>query len=97
MINAIGGAALQRFVYPNYYAEFIYKGFEIQKTEKIMEQRPVEESDDGQKSEMGWQTNGNMTSRNCLEEGQLIVEKYDEDGKLVKKIPPGYLPFGETA
>ena len=32
-----------------------------------------------------------------LEDGKLIVEQYDEDGKLVKKTPPGYLPFGETA
>jgi len=45
---------------------------------------------------LGAQSNETMKSRNSLEEGQWIVEKYDSDGKLVKKIPPGFLPFGET-
>jgi hypothetical protein len=38
-----------------------------------------------------------MKTRNNFEEGQLVVEQYDEDGNLVKKTPPGYLPFGEMA
>jgi hypothetical protein len=37
----------------------------------------------------------NLQTRNQFEDGVLIVEKYDEDGRLVKKVPPGYLPFGE--
>jgi len=96
MINAIGEATLQQFVRMNYNAEIFDKDYETQKTEKIKEQRPVEKSDDGQKSEMSSRSHETMKSRNSLEEGQLIVEKYDSDGKLVKKIPPGYLPFGET-
>lgn len=96
MINAIGEATIQQYVRMNYNAEMFDKDHEAQKTEKIKEQRPVEKSDDGQKSEMSSRSYETMKSRNSLEEGQLIVEKYDSDGKLVKKIPPGYLPFGET-
>jgi hypothetical protein len=36
-----------------------------------------------------------LKSRNRFVDGKLIVEKYDEDGNLVKKNPPGYLPIGE--
>ena len=97
MINAIGEATIQQFVRTSHNAAVFDKDHEIQKTDKIKEQRPVEESDDGKKSEMSSQSKDNMKTRNSIEEGQLIVEKYDEDGKLVKKTPPGYRPFGETA
>jgi hypothetical protein len=97
MINAIGEATMQQFVRTSYNAEMFAKDQEVKKTNKIKEPRPVEESDDSQKSEMGLRFRDNMKTRNSLEDGQLIVEQYDEDGKLVKKTPPGYLPFGETA
>jgi hypothetical protein len=97
MINAIGEATMQQFVRTNYNAEIFDKDHEVQKTDKINKQRPIEESDDGQKAKMGLESRDNMKSRNNLEDGQIVVEKYDEDGKLVKKTPPGYLPFGETA
>jgi len=97
MINAIGEATMQQFVRTSYNAEVFDKDHEIQKTAKIKEQRPVEKSDGSQKSEMSLQSEDNMKTRNSLEEGKLIVEKYDEDGRLVKKTPPGFLPFGETA
>ena len=31
-----------------------------------------------------------------IEEGQVMIEQYDESGKLLKITPPGYLPFGEV-
>lgn len=96
MINAIGEATIQQFVRTSYNAEMFAKDQEVKKTNKIKEPRPVEESDDSQKSEMGLRFRDNMKTRNSLEDGQLIVEQYDEDGKLVKKTPPGFLPFGET-
>ena len=46
---------------------------------------------------MNLQFQEDMKSRTNLEDGQIIIEKYDSDGKLIKKIPPGYVPFGETA
>ena len=97
MINAIGEAALQQFVRTSYNAEIFDKHQEIQKSDKTKGHRPVEKSDDGQKAKTDFQSQDNMKSRNSLEDGQIVVEKYDEDGKLVKKTPPGYLPFGEMA
>jgi hypothetical protein len=38
-----------------------------------------------------------VKTRNRLEDGKVIVEKYDEDGRLVRRTPPGFLPFGEIA
>ncbi|CAB1063347.1 hypothetical protein D1BOALGB6SA_8130 [Olavius sp. associated proteobacterium Delta 1] len=97
MINAIGEATMQQFVRTSYNAEMFAKDQEVKKTDKIKEPRPVEESENSQKSEMSLRSRDNMKTRNSLEDGQLIVEQYDEDGKLVKKTPPGYLPLGETA
>ena len=97
MINAIGEVTMQQFVRSNYNAEVFDKDQEIQKSDKIKEQRPVEESDMGQQTKMrSDHSSENMKTRNSLEDGKIVVEKYDEDGKLVKKTPPGYLPFGET-
>jgi len=97
MINAIGEAAMQQFVRTSPSAETLAKDQEVKKIEKIKEPRPIEKSDDGQKSEMELRARDNMTTRNSFVNGQLIVEQYDENGKLVKKTPPGYLPVGEVA
>ena len=94
MINAIGEATIQQFVRTSYNAETFDKDLAVQKTDKVREQRPIEKGDDGQKSEMNLQSQGNMKSRNSFVDGKLVVEKYDEDGNLVKKTPPGYLPIG---
>ena len=95
MINAIGEATIQQSVRTSYNAETFDKDLAVQKTDKVREQRPVAKGDDGQKPEMNLQSQANMKSRNSFVDGKLIVEKYDENGKLVKKTPPGYLPIGE--
>jgi hypothetical protein len=94
MINAIGEATVQQFVRTSYNAETYDKDLAVLKTEKVREQRPVEKGDDGKKPEMNLQSQDNLKSRNRFVDGKLIVEKYDEDGNLVKKNPPGYLPIG---
>ena len=95
MINAIGEATMQQFVRTSYNSETFNKDLAIQKTDKVRKQRPVEKGDDGQKPEMNLQSQGNIKTRNSFENGTLIVEKYDGDGNLVKKTPPGYIPIGE--
>ena len=97
MIDAIGEANMQQIMRANYNSDLADKNLAAQKSDKVREQRPIEESDDGQSAEMNLQFKENTKSRNSLEDGKLIVEQYDEDGKLVKKTPPGYLPFGEMA
>jgi hypothetical protein len=95
MINAIGEATAHQFTRAYHNNDLVDKDVAIQKTNKVKKQRPVEESDDGQKPEMNLLSEENIKSRNSLEDGKLVIEKYDADGKLVKKIPPGFLPFGE--
>ena len=95
MINAIGEATMQQFVRTIYNAETFDKDLAAQKTDKVREQRPVEKGVDSEKPEMNLQSQGNMKSRNSFINGRLVVEKYDEDGNLVKRTPPGYLPIGE--
>ncbi|MEX1325791.1 MAG: hypothetical protein AB1Z29_03240 [Desulfobacterales bacterium] len=95
MISAIGEATIQQFVRTSYNVETSEKYLAVQKTDKIRKQRPVERGDDGQKPGLNLQNQANMKTRNSIENGKLVVEKYDEDGNLVKKTPPGYLPIGE--
>jgi len=94
MINAIGEATMQQFVRSNYISGTYDKDLEGQKTEKIRKQRPVEESEKGHRPEMDMKSEEDLKSRNILEDGKLVVEKYDDNGRLVSVTPPGYLPPG---
>ena len=95
MINAIGEATVQQFVRTSYNTETFDKNLAVQKTDKVRKQRPIEKGDDGQKPGMNLHSQASMKSRNSFVDGKLVVEKYDEDGNLVKRTPPGYLPIGE--
>jgi len=97
MINAIGEATMQQFVRSNYNSETYDKDLEVQKAEKVKKQRPVEETEDGHQPEMNLKSEEDLKTRNKFEDGKLIVESYDDAGRLVKVTPPGYLPPGETA
>ena len=37
------------------------------------------------------------TTKNILEEGTVVFERYDEKGRLIQRIPPGYVPISEMA
>jgi len=97
MLNAIGEATMQQFVRSNYNSETYDKDLEIQKAEKVKEQRPVEKTEDGHQSEMNLKSEEDLEARNKFDDGKLVVERYDDAGRLVKVTPPGYLPPGETA
>jgi len=97
MLNAIGEATMQQFVRSNYNSETYDKDLEIQKAEKVKEQRPVEKTEDGHQSEMNLKSEEDLEARNKFDDGELVVERYDDAGRLVKVTPPGYLPPGETA
>ena len=97
MISAIGDAAMQQTIRANYISENHDQAAVVKKNEQVREKRPVEKADNSSKSQLNQRSDENTTAKNTVEEGRIIVEKYDEDGKLVRKIPPGYLPIGETA
>ena len=97
MINAIGDVAMQQTVRTNYSNENQEQAVIAKKAEQVKEKRPVEKTNKSSNSELNQRNDGETTAKNIIEDGKIIVEKYDEDGRLVRKIPPGYLPFGEMA
>ena len=97
MINAIGEATMQQIVRSNYNSETYDKDLEAQKAEKVKEHRPVEKGDEGHKPAMDFKSEEELKTRNNLKDGELVIERYDDDGKLVRVTPPGYLPLGAMA
>ena len=97
MINAIGEATIQQTVRTNHHISENERELSQVKDEQVRQQRPVEKTDKGTNTEMGNEQFEQTSSRNTFEDGKIILEKYDEDGKLIKKIPPGFLPFSEMA
>lgn len=97
MFDIVGEAAVQqmgRVIAPASKAE---SDAHAQRAGTAREARPVETSTESQKARSEAGAEERATTRNRLEDGKVIVEKYDEDGRLVRRTPPGFLPFGEVA
>jgi hypothetical protein len=97
MINAIGEATIHQTIRTNHHISETERELSQINDEQVREQRPVEKTGEGSNTEMGNEKFEQNTSNHTIEEGKIIVEIYDKAGKLVRKIPPGYLPFGELA
>lgn len=97
MFDVIGDAAAQQMPRTGTYVSGTEKDVAVHKAEQVRESRPVEKSNEGEKAKLEGSGDDNTHSRNRLEDGKIIVEKYDESGRLVKRTPPGYLPLGEMA
>lgn len=99
MINAIGEATVQQTVRANHAVAVYDKEVVAQKDNRIMNERPIEKSGESQHSKLHLteEERAETTSRHRIEEGKIILERYDRRGKLVEKVPPGYVPFGEIA
>jgi hypothetical protein len=95
MINAIGEAALQQGVRLSASGSVQQQETELKKTEKLREYRPVEKSEASPAPELEMESDERPKKRTVIEHGEIIVEKYDAEGKLVSKTPPGYVPFEE--
>ena len=66
----------------------------VKENDKALENRQVEKSDDATKSKMDMDTETKMNT--LIVENQVIVEKYNSDGKLVNVTPPGYVPLSTS-
>ena len=97
MIDAIGDAAMQHTIRANYNSENQEQAVVIKKNDRLREKRPVEKSENSLKSQMNLRDEQDTKAKNIVENGEIIVEKYDKEGRLIRKIPPGYVPFGEMA
>jgi hypothetical protein len=97
MFDIIGETAVQQMPRLGLPAGGAERDASVQKAEALREARPVEKASESDKSRSEAGAEESTTTRNRLEEGKVIVEKYDEDGRLVRRTPPGFLPFGEIA
>jgi hypothetical protein len=96
MINAIGEASIHHTMRVNHNNIVYDKEITKQKATQVIQERPVKETDDSPSSKMDAQSKDTTDTRHTIEDGKIILEKYDKDGRLIQRIPPGYLPFGET-
>jgi len=97
VFDMVGEAVFQQVARVGFSAGGAEKDPAAQKMEALREVRAVEKSNESGNAQSEAGAEGNTTTRNRLEEGKVIVEKYDEDGRLVRRTPPGFLPFGEIA
>lgn len=97
MFDVIGETAVQQMPRGGSFSNGTEMDAAVKKAEQVRHVRPVEPSTDADRPKAKGRENEDLQTRNRLENGKIVVEKYDEDGKLVKKTPPGYLPFGEMA
>jgi hypothetical protein len=97
MFGAIGESAVHQIPRGGGFSSGTEQEVVVQKAEQTRQARPVENSGDSEKSKADGQDDGTLKNRTRLDGGKIIIEKYNEAGKLVKVTPPGYLPFGKIA
>ncbi|MDJ0986202.1 MAG: hypothetical protein QNJ26_11725 [Desulfobacterales bacterium] len=97
MLDAIGDAAMQHSVRANYDSEMQDQELAVKKSAEIRKKRPVEKTENNAKSEQNLKQEEQTQRKNSLEDGHIVVEEYNEDGEIVRKIPPGYVLSNEMA
>jgi hypothetical protein len=97
MLDAIGDAAMQQTVRANYDNEMHDQDLAVKKTEENRKKRPVEKTENSAKSEQNLKEEAQTQKKNAFEDGQIIVEEYNEKGEIVRKTPPGYVLSNEMA
>lgn len=96
MLNAVGETVAVQTAKIEYNNQQSGKEALVQETAQIREKRPVEASNEGTKADLKDRRQEGGSTKTTIEEGKVVVEKYDASGKLIEKSPPGYLPFGEV-
>jgi hypothetical protein len=98
MLHAIGEAAMQQTVRISYDSEMHSQGLAVKKSDQIRRQRPVEKTEDSSKSELSLKQEEQTRRKNILEEnGDIVVEEYNENGEIIRRTPPGYILSDEMA
>ena len=99
MINTIGEFTAQQPLRANQESAVGNQTAIVEKSLKTSIARPVDKTNNSRRSEMHnkEEEKDDTTTRHRIEDGQVVLEKYDRQGKLVDKVPPGYVPFGEIA
>ena len=98
MLPAIGEAAMQQTVRANYDSEMYDQQIAVKKSDQVKGKRPVEKTEDSSNPEMNSKKEEETIRKNKMEDnGEIIVEEYNENGEIVRKTPPGYVLGSEMA
>lgn len=66
----------------------------VQENDKMRKRRPVEASEGSPEPKLKGQ--GETRTKTIIDENKtIVVERYNEEGELVNKTPPGYVPLSE--
>lgn len=93
MLHIIGNGTSQETFRAGSYGIGNKKDMIIQEAIPKRETRLMEMLNAGEGADSKDCANEPTRNRTKLEGGEIIIETYTEDGKLVKITPPGYLPF----
>ena len=97
MLHAIGEAAMQHTVRTNYDSEMYDQQIAGKKSDQVKGKRPVEKTEDSQGPDLNLKQEEDTTRKNNFEDGNIVVEEYNESGEIVRKTPPGYILSNEMA
>ena len=97
MLHAIGEATMQQTVRTNYDSEMQGQDLAVKKSDQIRKKRPVEKTEDGQKSDLNLKQEEDTKRKNAFEDGNIVVEEYNKNGEIVRNPPPGYVLSNEMA
>ena len=98
MLDAIGEAAMQHTVRANYDSEMHNQDLAVKKSDQIRKKRPVEKTEDTSKPDLSLKQEENTRRKyNFEDNGDIVVEEYNENGEIVRKTPPGYVLSNEMA
>lgn len=97
MLNIIGEATSQERSRSGRYNRLAEKDVILQETEPMRETRLVDMLKAGESANYESGAGERTRNRTKLEGGNITIETYSEDGRLLKISPPGYLPFSKTA
>jgi hypothetical protein len=94
MICAIGDFNQQCTLRINYFADLRGQFQASDGLKKNAEKRKIEATDNSMQSNT-YRQYKRISKKNVFEDGKLVVETYDDDGKLIRKTPPGFIPFNQ--
>jgi hypothetical protein len=97
MLHAIGEAAMQQTVRTNYDSEMQHQDLAVKKNDEMRKKRPIEKTEDSRKSDLSLKQEEDTTRKNAFEDGNIVVEEYNENGEIVRITPPGYVLSNEMA
>ena len=90
-IDHMGHALAVNTYYSNnsYYPKLV-----VDRTSQADEKRTDAQIHTVKPSDNNFQTEERATTKTVVEDNKWVVEKYDQNGKLIRLTPPGYVPFG---